>query len=153
MRSCKDPECDNYFGSFKDKTFKPTEKIILAVLSTREEAVAAEILLHKFFDVSHNPHFANQVCQTSTGYDVLGVKWGPRSEETKQKMRDNHKGRRGQKCSPETLERMRNAKLGKVCSEEHRRNVGLSRKGKTLSEEHKKKLSESAKSYWKNKQS
>jgi hypothetical protein len=65
------PEQDiSYFGSYKDKTFKPTQKIILTTYQTREEALAAEIRLHEFYDVANNPHFANQAKQTSEKFYV-----------------------------------------------------------------------------------
>jgi hypothetical protein len=69
-RSCKcSPEEDvKYFGSYKDKTFKPTQKIILETYDTPTEAIAAEIKLQHFFNVVPNPHFANQVYQTSTKF-------------------------------------------------------------------------------------
>ena len=70
-RGCKClPEKDvKYFGSFKDKTFKPTQKIILkSDYTTRAEADADEILLHDYYDVANNPHFANQAKQTSTKF-------------------------------------------------------------------------------------
>ena len=62
VRSCKcKPEEDvKYFGSFKDKTFKPKEKIIISTFSSRGSALLAEIKLHAFFDVSINPYFANK---------------------------------------------------------------------------------------------
>jgi len=62
------PERDSYLGSFKDETFHPTQKIILGVFSTAEEAFENEILLHNFYDVAKNPHFANQSKQTSSGF-------------------------------------------------------------------------------------
>ncbi len=66
-RECKYlPEEDvNYFGSFKDKTFKPTQKIILETFNTAEEALAAECTLHNFYEVDKNPHFVNKAKQTS----------------------------------------------------------------------------------------
>jgi hypothetical protein len=68
------PECDTkYFGSYYDPLFSPTEKIILAVFATRKEAVECEIVLHDFFEVDVNPHFANQCRQTSTGFVSNGV--------------------------------------------------------------------------------
>jgi hypothetical protein len=67
------PENDiGYFGSYTDKTFKPKQKIILAIYRTREEAIEAEILLHEFYDVSNNPHFANRARATSTGFYIEG---------------------------------------------------------------------------------
>jgi hypothetical protein len=72
-RKCKClPEEDvRYFGSFYDKTFKPTQKIILKDnYATREEVYADEIILHDYYDVANNPHFANQAKQTSTKFYV-----------------------------------------------------------------------------------
>jgi hypothetical protein len=66
------PEQDTkYFGSFKDKTFKPTQKIILTTHQTREEALAAEMRLHEFYDVAHNSHFANRAKQTSEKFSYI----------------------------------------------------------------------------------
>ena len=69
-RECKCfPEEDvNYFGSFKDKTFKPTQKIILETFDSVEEALGAECILHDFYEVDMNPHFANRAKQTSTKF-------------------------------------------------------------------------------------
>ena len=69
-RSCHcNPEEDvTYFGSYRDKTFKPTQKIILETYDTAEEAIDDEIKMQRFFKVVENPHFANQVYQTSTGF-------------------------------------------------------------------------------------
>ena len=69
-RSCKcSPEEDvKYFGSYRDETFKPTQKIILETYDTATEAIAAEIKLQHFFKVVPNPHFTNQVYQTSTKF-------------------------------------------------------------------------------------
>lgn len=54
------PEEDIYFGSFSDKTFNPTQKIILSVHPDRWSAYEEEVVLHDFFDVVKNPHFANR---------------------------------------------------------------------------------------------
>jgi hypothetical protein len=63
------PEDDiKYFGSFYDKTFNPTQKIILEIYETREQALEAEVILHDFYDVANNPHFANKAKQTSTKF-------------------------------------------------------------------------------------
>jgi hypothetical protein len=92
-RTCKClPEEDiKYFGTFKDKTFKPTQKIILkSDYSTRKEANADEIILHDYYDVANNPHFANQAKQTSTGFCYfpsreLASRNGKKSAETNRK--------------------------------------------------------------------
>jgi hypothetical protein len=55
-------------GSFTDKTFKPTEKIILSTFDTSEEAIEAEILLHSFYEIDANIHFANRAKQTSSAF-------------------------------------------------------------------------------------
>jgi general stress protein YciG len=66
---CLPEEDIRYFGSFGDKTFKPTQKIILkSDYSTREEALADEIILHDFYDVANNSHFANRAKATSTKF-------------------------------------------------------------------------------------
>jgi hypothetical protein len=72
-RGCKClPEEDiNYFGSFKDKAFKPTQKIIFkSDYATREEAYADEIILQEYYKVVENPHFANRAYQTSTKFCI-----------------------------------------------------------------------------------
>jgi len=95
IRSCNClPEEDiRYFGSFKDKSFKPTEKIILFVCETRKEAAEIEIELHNFFDVAVNPQFANQAKQTSTGFDRTGL---PNTEEQKKANSERMSGRTGE---------------------------------------------------------
>ena len=65
---CSVEEDVEYFGSFSDKTFKPTQKIILETFETREEAYEAELLLHNFFEVDINSHFANKSKLTSSGF-------------------------------------------------------------------------------------
>jgi general stress protein YciG len=65
------PEKDiSYFGSYKDKTFHPTQKIILTHHNTREEALAAEMKLHEFYDVANNSHFANLSKLTSERFCI-----------------------------------------------------------------------------------
>lgn len=69
-RSCKcPPEQDfSYMGSFTDKTFKPSSKIILAIFDSSQEALEAEIALHNFYEVHKNLHFANRAKQTSSRF-------------------------------------------------------------------------------------
>ena len=50
-----DPMDHPYLGSYHDKTFNPTEKVIISFHETREEALEAEIALHDFFDVAEKP--------------------------------------------------------------------------------------------------
>jgi hypothetical protein len=66
---CLPEEDVKYFGSSKDKNFKPTQKIILkSDYKTREEAYADEIILQQYYKVVENPHFANKAYQTSTKF-------------------------------------------------------------------------------------
>jgi len=98
-RGCKClPEEDfKYYGSFRDKNFNPTQKIILGVYESRKDAYEAEILLHEFYDVARNPHFANRSKMLTTGFSVEGVPIGKGkilSEEHKRKIRESNIGKK-----------------------------------------------------------
>ena len=71
---CTPEEDIKYFGSFEDKTFKPTQKIILETFNNRKEAYIAESKLHHFYDVKHNPHFANRANQYLNRNDLFKIK-------------------------------------------------------------------------------
>jgi hypothetical protein len=123
-RECKClPEEDvKYFGSFRDKSFRPTKKIILAKFNSKEEAIAAEITLHNFFQVDVNPHFANKARQTSTGfsYDRTGER---NSDAWRERMSgDNHPNKR-----PEIREKLRLAQLAWGDNHSSRRPEGRER--------------------------
>jgi len=72
---CLPKEDTDYFGSFFDNTFKPTEKIILFTGKTRKKVLEIEMSLHNFFDVAVNPQFANMAKVTSTkfNFDATGL--------------------------------------------------------------------------------
>lgn len=72
--NCIPEEDVKYFGSFEDKTFKPTKKIILEIFNTRKEAYEAEAKLHNFYDVKNNPHFANRTNQYLNKKELYKVK-------------------------------------------------------------------------------
>jgi citrate synthase len=93
VRSSKVPpkEDTKYWGSFLDKTFKPTEKIIIEEFETREEAYGAEVLLHNFYSVQINSHFANRAKATVSGFSMYGRK---QSIEQRQKVSKALKGRK-----------------------------------------------------------
>ena len=164
-RSCDClPEEDvNYLGSFYDKTFNPTQKIILETFKTRKDAIRAEIVLHNFYDIAANPHFANKAKQTSTRFTQAGVspseekrkklseagKGKKRSEETRKKISQYQ---RGKSLSEETKEKVRLANIGKKLSpetirkrEETRRKNYANGPKRVLSEESKRKISQSVK--------
>lgn len=162
------PEKDiNYFGSFSDKSFNPTEKIILATFKSRKDALQAEIDLQEFYEVDKNPHFANVYVHRSKHFcnngsksirnkissSLIGIK---RSEETKRKISESKKGTI---VSPETKKKLSEARkrnpaspmLGKTHSEEWRKNHSKKMKennpfkAKKHSEETKKLISERTK--------
>jgi len=161
---CLPEEDVKYFGSFRDKTFKPTEKIILQIFTSRKESMQAEIDLHNFYNVNINPHFANKAKATSTGFYVCmegkdnpmtGLKgekspfYGKKlSEEHKQKLKE---ARKNKLHTEETKEKIGKSKigninmLGKKHSEETKKLMSEKAKGRVMSEETKKKVSESKK--------
>jgi len=115
VRSCKcKPEEDTtYFGSYKDKSFNPTEKIILITFKTREEALDAEVALHAFFEVNINAHFANRSKQLTRKFSTAGCE-GPWKNK---------------KQSPEHVRKHAEALKGRSLSEETKRKIGLKSKG------------------------
>jgi hypothetical protein len=54
------PQEDPYLGSFSDKTFKPSRKIIIATYKSAKAALRAESALQYLFKVHKAEHFANQ---------------------------------------------------------------------------------------------
>lgn len=146
---CLPEEDVKYFGSFKDKTFRPTQKIILKDdYATREEALIDEIILHDYYDVAENPHFANLAKQKTTGfyYSSKGV---VRSKEHKRKISEAQKGKfrnedfvekcKARRHSEETKKKMseaqkgeKNHNYGKKLSLEIRKKLSLSHKGKQV---------------------
>jgi len=136
--TCLPEEDVKYFGSFKDKSFKPTNKIILAEFATRSEAIAAEICLHEFYQVHLNKHFANQAKQTSTGFNRQGLPGTltnkHHSKETKEKMRSLKLGvprsKAVRKKMSEVTKGEKNPFYGKTHSEESKAKISASKKGK-----------------------
>ena len=147
---CLPKEDFKYYGSFRDKNFNPTQKIILGVYESRKDAYEAEILLHEFYDVARNPHFANRSKLTTTGFSTEGVsinKGRKLSKETKRKLSEIAKKR---KLSEETKRKIsekvggeNHPFYGKTFSAEVRKRMSEGGKGKVLSEEHKRKIRES----------
>lgn len=136
-RGCKClPEEDSkYYGSFHDKTFKPTQKIILGVYESRKDAYEAEILLHEFYDVARNPHFANRCKALSSGFTVEGVpinKGIKKSEEFRKLISESNKRRI---VSDETRKKLSNNQKGRRHSEETKRKVGEASKRRVTSDE------------------
>ena len=131
------PEEDTkYFGSFKDKTFRPTGKTILFVCKTREEAAKIEIKLHNFFDVAVNPQFANKAKAVSTGFDTTGV---PDTEQIKRK---KSKAKSGENNPMYGRTGENHPMYGVPRTVETKKKQSVANSGKTRTEEHKKKYSE-----------
>jgi hypothetical protein len=155
-RGCKClPEKDvKYFGSSKDKTFRPTQKIILkGDYITREEAYADEIILQQYYKVVENPHFANRSYQTSVRFSMKGTTpWNkgiPRDPEIIKKMNDARRGKpphnKGKKLSEEQKHKLSASCKGRKLSEETKEKISKAIKGRELSESHKRKIGESNK--------
>ena len=122
------PENDYYLGSYHDETFNPTNKIILETFSTREEALQAEVDLHKFYQVDKNPHFANKARQKTTGFYYAEKKFGEdnpfygksHTEETKKIIRQHQIENNGYIRNRRSYKGENNPFHGKTHSEETR---------------------------------
>ena len=86
---CLPEEDVNYFGSYSDSNFYPTQKEILAICESSEHALDVEIFFHEFYDVANNLMFANKAKQTSKFFNTEGV---PKSETHREKIREALKG-------------------------------------------------------------
>lgn len=155
-RSSECPEEDtDYFGSYRDKTFNPTEKKILKVFDTREEANNWESYLHEANSVDTNPKFANKSKQTSEKfyYSVSGDANPAKCPEARKKISEAAKGDKNSAKRPDVRRKLvEAAKNRPPISEETRakmRKAHLGRPGtygmlgKKHSEETKKKMRES----------
>jgi len=120
------PEEDDYLGSYTDETFNPTNKIILETFSTREEALQAEVDLHKFYQVDKNPHFANKAKQKTTGFYYAEKKFGEENpfyqkqhtEQTRDKISQIGKENKGWVDRRRTYQGENNPFYGKTHSKE-----------------------------------
>ena len=112
------PEKDiKYFGSFTDKTFKPTQKIILKTFDSVEDALEAESILHDFYEIDKNSHFANRARQTSKKFYYINPS-------------ENMLGENNPAKRPEVRKKISDSAKKRVLSEETRRKISLSNMGK-----------------------
>lgn len=126
-RSCDcSPEEDDYMGSCYDKTFKPIRKRILKTFPCLDLAIIEEMRIHVTKNVGPNPRYANGVTLRPNGMSRKGV---PVSEETREKMRVAHLGK---KHSEESKKKNRERMLGVSKSKEHRASMSKARKGKKM---------------------
>ena len=144
-RECKClPEEDvNYFGSYTDRTFRPTQKIILETFNSVEDALEAECVLHDFYEVDKNPHFANKAKQTSKKFyyinpseNMIGENNPAKRPEVRKKISDAAKNR---KVSEETKRKMSESRSGE---KNHRYGKPSWNVGITMPEEQKQKMRE-----------
>ena len=122
---------DTYLGSFKDKSFNPSSKLILEYCNTEEGAVLAEMRWQRVLNVVEDPEFANKAYQTSSKflYDNTG---NTASEGTKIKISESKLGEKnpfyGKTHTPEiqasitesTRERWKNEEYRKKLVEIHK---------------------------------
>ena len=111
---------DDYLGSYKDKKFDPTNKIILEYSKTEEGAVEAEMRWQRVFNVVENRQFVNRSYQTSIGF-YFNRKGLTDTEETYKKKSEAQRGNKngignksktGQTNSPSHTEAIRKANMG-----------------------------------------
>lgn len=137
------------------------KKEIIEVCSTHEELKEREEYWLNYYDAGNNPEFYNR---HNHSYGMAaGI---PRSDETKQKIGNAHRGKiisdktkmklrvinLGKKLSPESIEKLRiansgekHSQYGKPKSEETKQKIGNANRGRIPSEETRKKLSEAGK--------
>ena len=107
-----DDPYDDYLGSYKDRSFDPSGKIILEYAKTEEGAVEAEVRWQQVFRVAEDPQFANQSYQTNKKFvlDTRGEKHplfgAKRPDTTERNIRDNPVKR------PEVREKLCQVRIG-----------------------------------------
>lgn len=139
VRSCKClPEEDsNYLGSSKHTPSKDMviSKEILALHSSRKEAVAAEVAYHAQHQVATNDLYYNKANQKTTGFDTSGTNLVFTSEH-KLKIAAALKGK---KRPPEVTAKIRATKLKQKRTFKHTQKfkdmVSRVHKGKTVPQE------------------
>jgi len=109
---------DGYLGSFSDKSFKPTSRIIISFYPCRKSLIKAEISIQKMLNVVEDPQYANRAYQTSTGFCCLGAKFPGKntgikwSEEAKENRRGEGNPNYGKIANLKTRNQMMLKKLG-----------------------------------------
>lgn len=123
------------------------EKIIIAEYATREDAVAAEVVLHSDLGVDVSDDFYNRAKQKTHKFDTSSLT-GERnhffgkshSEETKDKLRAANTGKigywRDHPIRSETKQKLREVNLGKTHSDESKEKCRQAIVGKRLGDKH-----------------
>jgi len=162
VRTCPDgvaPEDDEYMGSSKlvnekIKSGNKFEKMVLAVYSTRQEAMEAECRYLEKHQAAKSENWYNQF----NSYPNFRHDWTGENltEEHKRKISETMKGKesnfKGKKHSVEARRKVSEANKGgsswnkdKKHSEEHKRKISEALKGRKITEETKRKISEASK--------
>lgn len=78
------PDEDPYLGSFSDKTFRPTDKIVIAIYDSAKKALRAESALQQLFCAHKAEHFANRAIYPLGKFGCLPKEERDRDASTKQ---------------------------------------------------------------------
>jgi hypothetical protein len=153
-----DDPYDKYLGSFKDKTFDPSNKIIIAYATTPEGAVWLERMFQKVFSVVEDPGFANRSYQTESKfiYGVKGDENPAKRPESGRKISEKKKGkprpdvrernlRNNPSKAPEAAAKIAASRRGKKQTAEAKQKVSDYQSGRPKSEETKRKIREARK--------
>lgn len=131
ISDCLPEEDVTYFGSYRDNTFNPTQKIVLETFDNVEDAIEAECVLHNFYNVDKNLHFANKAQQTSKKfyYRAFGENNPSKRSEVRDKIRLSMIGDNNPAKRPEVREKLSIARKERITTEETRRKMSESHKG------------------------
>jgi hypothetical protein len=147
-----------YFGSYRDKTFNPKQKIILETFDNVEEALGAECALHNFYEVDKNPHFANKAKQTSKKFyhRSFGENNPSKRDDVREKIRSGKLGENNPAKRPEVREKLSAARRQRVTTEETKRKMSDVHMGKPgtygmLGKKHSEETLKKMRETWKNK--
>jgi len=127
------PEQDvNYFGSYRDKNFNPTNKIIIETFDNNIDMLKSEIILHNFYQVDINSHFANKAKQTSDKffYISFGEENPSKRVEVREKIRQSKLGENNPAKRPEVRKKLKEARNKRTTSEETKRKMSEAHKGR-----------------------
>lgn len=122
-----------YFSSASDIEFRDDQKnnpenykyIIVSIFNSREDAISLEIILHEKFNVGLNPSFYNKSKQTSIGFDFDST-GNQHSDETRRKISERAKLRKGRPVSEETKTKLAEIQRGRIKSQDEKNKLSKS---------------------------
>lgn len=132
------PATDPYLGSYTDKTFEPTNKIVIQVFLSGEEAIKYERHLQEKYNVVYNNAFANKTIFYGDFFYVQSHSIESKEKISKTKKSQNLKGEKspmwGKTIPAETRDKIRKTLTGRKLSDECKSKISLKLKGRKLSE-------------------